>query len=86
MNVSQLLVGAACVQAFAYIFIIAPLPFGVMVMAYAMVGFSVALVDAQLNTYIANLPKAELKLGILHCLYGVGGLLSPLVSLAHMFE
>lgn len=81
-GLGKLLVIAAVVQSLAYIFIIAPLPFALMVVAYAISGFGSALLDAQCNTYIANLPGAELKLGILHCIYGVGGVLSPLIATA----
>jgi fucose permease len=69
--------GAIC-QTCGYALIPAALPFGVMVASYAVNGFGMALQDAQANTYVAGLPSAAQKLGVLHALYGVGALVRPL--------
>jgi len=40
------------------------------------------MVDAQANTYQANLPRAHLYLGCLHAFYGTGALIAPLLATA----
>jgi fucose permease len=47
---------------------------------YAVGGFGLALQDAQFNAYVARLPDAADKLGIVHAIYGIGALLSPIVA------
>jgi fucose permease len=43
-------------------------------------GFSIAVSDAGLNAYVAELPQSTALLNYLHAFYGVGALLGPLVA------
>jgi fucose permease len=45
-----------------------------------LLGFSIAMLDSGLNTYIAVLPDNATLLNYLHAFYGVGALLGPLVA------
>ncbi|KAI8143553.1 major facilitator superfamily domain-containing protein [Fennellomyces sp. T-0311] len=64
----------------AYSFIASGLPFGVMAALMVVQGAGVALLDAAMNVYTSSVPKATLMLNVLHALYGVGAMLSPLVN------
>ncbi|KAI0754425.1 MFS general substrate transporter [Daedaleopsis nitida] len=56
-------------------------PFPVFVLGYAVNGFGLSLQDAGANGFVASLKEnAATKMGILHAVYGVGALASPLVS------
>ncbi|KAI0763030.1 MFS general substrate transporter [Trametes elegans] len=56
-------------------------PFPVFVLGYAVNGFGLSLQDAGANGYVASLKEnASTKMGILHAIYGVGALASPLVA------
>ncbi|KAM0791850.1 hypothetical protein ACM66B_004107 [Microbotryomycetes sp. NB124-2] len=70
------------IQALGYIFLIPAFPFPIMPVCYAVVGFGMALQDAQANTYIAILPRADYKMGFLHAAYGCGALVCPLAATA----
>lgn len=80
----------------AFIILSLGLPFPIMVCTMPFVGGGMALLDAAMNVYTANLPLATLMLNILHgnnainnqgvtkliciALYGVGAMISPLVA------
>ncbi|KAG2213340.1 hypothetical protein INT46_007199 [Mucor plumbeus] len=55
-------------------------PFPVMACTMPFVGAGMAVLDAGMNVFTANLPLATLMLNILHALYGVGAMISPLVA------
>ncbi|KAI0654398.1 MFS general substrate transporter [Cubamyces menziesii] len=56
-------------------------PFPVFVLGYAVNGFGLSLQDAGANGFVASLKEnAATKMGILHAIYGVGALSSPLVA------
>ncbi|RDX45187.1 MFS general substrate transporter [Lentinus brumalis] len=56
-------------------------PFPVFVLGYAVNGFGLGLQDAGANGFVASLKEnAATKMGILHAIYGVGALCSPLVA------
>ncbi|KZO93807.1 MFS general substrate transporter [Calocera viscosa TUFC12733] len=55
-------------------------PWPVFVVAYAVNGFAVAIMGAQVNAFVACLPGGNWKLQLLHAGYGVGALLSPLAA------
>ncbi|KAI0676395.1 MFS general substrate transporter [Trametes maxima] len=56
-------------------------PFPVLVLGYAINGFGLSLQDAGANGFVASLKEnASTKMGILHAIYGVGALSSPLVA------
>ncbi|SCV73590.1 BQ2448_7516 [Microbotryum intermedium] len=70
------------IQLFGYVFLIPAFAFPVMPVCYVMLGFGMALQDAQANTYIATLPNVEFKMGLLHASYGFGALICPLAATA----
>ncbi|KAH9852210.1 MFS general substrate transporter [Lenzites betulinus] len=56
-------------------------PFPALVLGYAINGFGLSLQDAGANGFVASLTdNATTKMGILHAVYGVGALSSPLVA------
>ncbi|KAG1876339.1 MFS general substrate transporter [Suillus subluteus] len=68
-------------QVIAYAIEAGALPFPAFVLGYAINGFGMALQDAQSNGYVASLKdNPEVKMGILHAVYGAGALSSPLVA------
>lgn len=56
------------------------LPFQVVLAMLLPLGFGVAIIDAGLNSYIAQQPKNSALLNYLHAFYGVGALVGPLVA------
>lgn len=80
LGLGRLLVLGAAIQGLASAVIAFRPPFIAIAVCYAFAGFGLALQDAQFNTYIARLPGATTKLGIVHAIYGVGALLSPVVA------
>ncbi|KAF9653480.1 MFS general substrate transporter [Thelephora ganbajun] len=56
-------------------------PFPFFVLAPALNGFGMAVQDAQANGYVASLDNhKEVRMGILHAIYGLGAFSAPLVS------
>ncbi|KAI5796862.1 major facilitator superfamily domain-containing protein [Pyronema domesticum] len=55
-------------------------PYPVFVLTYFLVGIGIAFQDAQANAFVGGVNNAHRWLGILHALYGVGALISPLVA------
>ncbi|THH32779.1 hypothetical protein EUX98_g1406 [Antrodiella citrinella] len=56
-------------------------PFEVLVLGYLINGFGLALQDAGANSYVASLKEgASTKMSLLHAVYGLGALCSPLVA------
>ncbi|KAG2032525.1 major facilitator superfamily domain-containing protein, partial [Suillus americanus] len=75
-----IVLGSVC-QVIAYAIEAGALPFPAFVLGYAINGFGMALQDAQSNGYVASLKdNPEVKMGILHAVYGAGALSSPLVA------
>ncbi|SCZ95104.1 BZ3500_MvSof-1268-A1-R1_Chr11-3g03605 [Microbotryum saponariae] len=70
------------IQLFGFVFLIPAFAFPVMPVCYVLLGFGMALQDAQANTYIATLPNVEFKMGLLHASYGFGALICPLAATA----
>ena len=52
----------------------------VMVAFGTLLGLSIGLIDAGINTYIANKQRNASLMGILHAFYGVGALLGPAIA------
>lgn len=80
LGLGRLLVLGAAIQGLGSAIIAFRPPFTAIPVCYAVAGFGIALQDAQYNTYVARLPGASTKLGIVHALYGVGALASPVVA------
>ncbi|PIL23359.1 MFS general substrate transporter [Ganoderma sinense ZZ0214-1] len=56
-------------------------PFPVFVLGYTINGFGMGLQDAGANGFVASIKdNATTKMGILHAVYGVGALVSPLIA------
>ncbi|KAA1477464.1 MFS general substrate transporter [Dentipellis sp. KUC8613] len=55
-------------------------PFPVFACANGLIGFAIAVQDAQANGYVAGLKDSAARLGIMHCIYGVGAFASPLLA------
>ncbi len=55
-------------------------PFFVLAIVYILLGLSIAMFDAGLNSYIAGLPDNTKLLNYLHAFYGAGALLGPAVA------
>ncbi|KIP12094.1 hypothetical protein PHLGIDRAFT_113885 [Phlebiopsis gigantea 11061_1 CR5-6] len=56
-------------------------PFPVMVLAFAINGFGIALQDAGANGFVASMKdNAQVKMGVLHAVYGAGALCAPLAA------
>ncbi|SAM85518.1 uncharacterized protein UBRO_08088 [Ustilago bromivora] len=65
---------------FPVVFLTMP-PFPVLVIAMIFSGMSTSTLDALVNVWISQRPKADVRLGFLHFLYGVGALCSPLAAI-----
>ncbi|KAL1852455.1 hypothetical protein VTK73DRAFT_9216 [Phialemonium thermophilum] len=57
-------------------------PFPLFAASYFFSGLGIAYMDAQANSHVAGLDNAHRWLGVLHCVYGVGALVSPLAATA----
>lgn len=74
------LVSATAIFLLAAIMISLMPPFLVLAFVYMLLGLSVAMLDAGLNSYIAGLPHNTSLLNYLHAFYGAGALLGPAVA------
>ncbi|KAK7034515.1 hypothetical protein VNI00_012362 [Paramarasmius palmivorus] len=79
LGFGKIIAFGSILQVIAYALQSPALPFPVFVMAYAINGLGLAIQDAQANGFVAAL-RDETKMGILHAVYGLGALCSPLVS------
>lgn len=79
-GLGRLIVSGAVAQGVASAIIASRPPFLTIAACYSLAGFGLAMQDTQFNTYVARLPGAETKLGIVHAIYGLGALLSPTVA------
>ncbi|GJN78851.1 hypothetical protein PLIIFM63780_002361 [Purpureocillium lilacinum] len=64
----------------AYAVIAAHPPYIVLVFAFILAGFGNGVADAAWNAWVGNLANSSELLGFLHALYGVGGVVSPLIA------
>lgn len=64
----------------AYIIIAVHPPYPALVVAFALAGFGNGIADAGWNAFIGNMDRANELLGVLHGLYGVGAVISPLIA------
>ncbi|KAI8376411.1 major facilitator superfamily domain-containing protein [Radiomyces spectabilis] len=70
----------SCLLLVVYILLMNGFIFPVMSVLMLFQGAGVALLDGGMNVYVANVPMATVMLNVLHALYGVGAMLSPLVG------
>ncbi|ORX99599.1 MFS general substrate transporter [Basidiobolus meristosporus CBS 931.73] len=70
----------ASLMLFSYMFLIMGFPFPVMCTFIVFTGAGMALLDAAVNVYFANIPLATMMLNLLHAIYGVGAMIGPLVG------
>ncbi|KAG0645106.1 Bypass of stop codon 6 [Hyphodiscus hymeniophilus] len=80
LGVGRLILLGAGLQGLASAITACRPPFIAIAISYALAGFGVANQDAQFNTYVARLPGAATKLGVMHAIYGVGALSSPILA------
>ncbi|KAI0973503.1 major facilitator superfamily domain-containing protein [Xylaria arbuscula] len=71
---------ASCSHVIAYIIIVVHPPYPVLVVAFALAGFGNGIADAGWNAFIGNMDRANELLGVLHGLYGLGAVISPLIA------
>ncbi|TCD71913.1 hypothetical protein EIP91_000045 [Steccherinum ochraceum] len=77
----KLMVLGSMTQAIGYAIMAPAPPFPVLVLGYTLNGFGLSVQDAGANGYVASLKSgADTKMGIMHAVYGLGALCSPLVS------
>ncbi|KAK5991841.1 Bypass of stop codon 6-like protein [Cladobotryum mycophilum] len=64
----------------AYAVIASHPPYIVLVIAFVLAGFGNGVADAAWNAWVGNLAQSSEVLGLLHSLYGMGGVISPLIA------
>jgi fucose permease len=79
---SRMLMTACTLMSVGYIILICAPPFPVVVIAFWFTGTGIALFLSTANSWIANLMNGTIMLGIMHGIYGVGGIVSPLIATA----
>lgn len=82
LGMGGVLMTSSIITVFAYTLNFWRPPFPLFVCSYFFSGLGVAYLDAQANTFVAALDNAHRWLGVLHCIYGVGALVSPLAATA----
>ncbi|KAK0489623.1 major facilitator superfamily domain-containing protein [Armillaria luteobubalina] len=81
LGFGKMIVLGSMFQVVAYALQSAALPFPAFLIAYTINGIGMAFQDAQANGYVACFQdNPETKMGIMHAVYGVGALCSPLVA------
>ncbi|PBK59802.1 MFS general substrate transporter [Armillaria solidipes] len=81
LGFGKMIVLGSMFQVIAYALQSAALPFPAFLIAYTINGIGMAFQDAQANGYVACFQNdPETKMGILHAVYGLGALCSPLVA------
>ena len=70
----------ACCHLAAYVIIACHPPYPVLVIAFMFAGFGNGLAEGAYNAYLGNMARSNEILGLLHGLYGVGAVLSPLIA------
>ena len=73
---------ATSLMSVAYTAIICTPPFPVVVVSFLLLGFAMGLFLAITNAFIINLVNGTVILGAMHGLYGLGGVVSPLMATA----
>ncbi|OAA80112.1 Major facilitator superfamily domain, general substrate transporter [Akanthomyces lecanii RCEF 1005] len=71
---------AQTLMTLAYVPMIAGAPFVVVVLAFFLVGFGIAVNVAIANTFCGSLARGTFVLGCMHGCYGLGGIAGPLVA------
>lgn len=64
----------------AYLVICLHPPYPVLVVVFMFAGFGNGIGDAAWNAWIGAMANANEVLGVMHALYGVGAVLSPLIA------
>jgi MFS family permease len=73
------LIGPGC-HLLAYIVNCVHPPYPVLVISFIFAGFGNGLEDAAWNAWIGNMAHSNELLGLLHGIYGLGAVLSPLIA------
>ncbi|PWZ03438.1 MFS general substrate transporter [Testicularia cyperi] len=61
-------------------------PYPVLVVGMAVSGFSTSMLDTLVNVWMSQRPRANVRLGVVHFLYGFGALSSPLAAIPFIHE
>ncbi|KAI9022280.1 major facilitator superfamily domain-containing protein [Phycomyces nitens] len=64
----------------AYVLILQGFPFKYLGIFMILQGAGIGLVDSAMNVFTANVPYATVMLNILHAVYGLGAMISPIVG------
>lgn len=75
----MLLLAALCLTSALVIYALSPY-WLLMVASGTLLGLGIGLIDAGINTYIANQQSSADLMGLLHSFYGIGALLGPAVA------
>lgn len=73
------LIGPSC-HLLSYVINCVHPPYPVLVISFIFAGFGNGIEDAAWNAWIGNMANANELLGVLHGLYGVGAVISPLIA------
>lgn len=71
---------APCCHIIAYVVNCLHPPYPVLVISFIFAGFGNGIEDSAWNAWIGNMANANELLGLLHGVFGVGAVLSPLVA------
>lgn len=55
-------------------------PYPVLVVSFILAGFGNGLAEGAWNAWVGSLARASELLGFMHALYGIGGVMSPLLA------
>lgn len=61
-------------------------PYPVLVVGMGFSGFSNGMLDALVNVWMSQRPRANVRLGVVHFLYGLGALSSPLAAIPFVHQ
>ncbi|PWN49173.1 MFS general substrate transporter [Violaceomyces palustris] len=73
-------IAAACGTIAPIIFVTRP-PFAVLVVSMPIAGMSSGMIDALANNFMSVRPRASVRLGALHFVYGLGAFLCPMAAI-----
>ncbi|KAJ9610110.1 hypothetical protein H2204_015464 [Knufia peltigerae] len=73
---------AASLMSIGYTALVCAPPFPVVVMSFFLLGLGMALFLGMTNAFIVNLVNGTVLLGLCHGIYGLGGVVSPIIATA----
>ncbi|KIW60669.1 hypothetical protein PV05_00869 [Exophiala xenobiotica] len=79
---SRSLIIACSLMTIGYTALVCAPPFPVVVLSFFLLGLGMALYLGMTNAFIVNLMNGTVLLGLCHGIYGLGGIISPLIATA----